>query len=148
MRNEVFDKGFHFDLPSPRYSVPRFQPHQVFDGGKLELRRVLMVYALAGRYQPGQRVLKGSLSGARSTAYEDVVLGFHQLVQEFGRLFGDGSKPYQILMVMGLSGNLRIVTMGPLSATGGNTTFTLEPSSSLASTMGSASLTNRLPCSL
>lgn len=37
---------------------------------------------------------------------------------------------------MGFSGNFLIVTTGPLSDTGGNTMFTLEPSSSLASTIG------------
>ena len=40
--------------------------------------------------------------------------------------------------------NLRIVTMGPLTATGASTTLTRDPSGSLASTIGDASLTNRL----
>lgn len=39
-------------------------------------------------------------------------------------------------MVMGLSGNFLIVTTGPSSATGGRTILTLEPSGSLASTIG------------
>ena len=46
-------------------------------------------------------------------------------------------------MVIG-SGNFRIVRIGPFSATGSSTTWTLEPSSSLASTMGDAVLTVRL----
>ena len=47
-------------------------------------------------------------------------------------------------MVKGLSGKRRIVTMGPFMAIGGSTTFTLEPLSSLASTMGLVSFTMRL----
>ena len=57
--------------------------------------------------------------------------------------------PNSFSMVIGFFGNLLIVTVGPLSATGGKTTCTLEPSSSLASTIGfpasmvrSISLTN------
>ena len=45
-------------------------------------------------------------------------------------------------MVMG-SGNLRMVTTGPSSATGGSTMWTLDPSSSLASAMGEDTLTIR-----
>lgn len=45
---------------------------------------------------------------------------------------------------MGLSGNRRIVTIGPFNATGGNTTFTLAPFSNLESTIGVDSLTTRL----
>lgn len=40
---------------------------------------------------------------------------------------------------MGSSGNLLIVTIGPLSAIGGRTMLTLDPFSSLASTIGDAS---------
>ena len=47
-------------------------------------------------------------------------------------------------MVMGLGGNLLIVRIGPLIATGSSTTFTLAPSGSLASTMGDASFTTLL----
>ena len=46
-----------------------------------------------------------------------------------------------VSIVILLFGNFLIVTIGPLSATGGSTTFTLDPSSSLASTIGVASLT-------
>ena len=47
-------------------------------------------------------------------------------------------------MVMASLGNFRMVTMGPFRATGARTTLTREPSGSLASTMGLASLTSRL----
>ena len=47
-------------------------------------------------------------------------------------------------MVIGLGGKRLIVRIGPLMATGSNTTFTLAPSESLASTIGDASLTTRL----
>ena len=40
--------------------------------------------------------------------------------------------------------NFRIVTIGPFSATGGSTTFTRDPSASLASTIGDASFTSLL----
>ena len=46
-------------------------------------------------------------------------------------------------MVIG-SGNFLIVTTGPSRATGGRTTWTLEPSSSLASTIGEDTFTTRL----
>jgi len=42
------------------------------------------------------------------------------------------------------SGNLRIVRIGPFSATGGNTTFTRDPFSNLASTIGVDSFTTLL----
>ena len=50
--------------------------------------------------------------------------------------------PSSFSMVMG-SGNLRMVTAAPSRAMGGNTTFTREPSSRRASTIGEATLTVR-----
>ncbi|MNI60294.1 hypothetical protein D3C73_1154950 [compost metagenome] len=47
-------------------------------------------------------------------------------------------------MVIGRSGNFRIVMVGPLSAIGGRTMFTRDPFLSLASTMGEDSFTTRL----
>ncbi|KHF33513.1 hypothetical protein CM49_04313 [Paenibacillus sp. P1XP2] len=46
-------------------------------------------------------------------------------------------------IVIGFSGNFRIVMVGPLSAIGGRTILTREPSFSLASTIGDDSLTTR-----
>ncbi|MNV84543.1 hypothetical protein D3C71_1784230 [compost metagenome] len=47
-------------------------------------------------------------------------------------------------IVIGESGNLRIVIAGPFSATGGSTTLTREPFRRRASTIGDDSLTTRL----
>ena len=47
-------------------------------------------------------------------------------------------------MVIASDGNFRIVRIGPLTATGFRTTLTREPSGSLASAIGEASLTYRL----
>ena len=57
-----------------------------------------------------------------------------------------GREPIRISlsMVIGCSGNLRIVMTGPFKATGYSTILTRDPFSSLASTIGDASLTTRL----
>lgn len=52
------------------------------------------------------------------------------------------SRRMSFSMVIG-SGNLRMVTAGPSSATGGSTICTLDPSSNLASAIGEDTLTTR-----
>ena len=54
------------------------------------------------------------------------------------------SNSSSLFIVIGILGNFLMVTTAPPSAIGGSTTFTLEPSESLASTIGSASFTVRL----
>ena len=114
---------------------------------ELELGRVLdRDDALVVRDEGGQRVQQRRLAGAGAAGDQHVELARDAGGQELRGLGVSVPNAIRSSIVYGSRENFRIVSVGPLSASGGMIAFTRLPSGRRASTIGDASSIRRPTC--